>query len=206
MTIFMQGLLNKIFDFIFPPTETELILREVDQTVIKKLYQPNQHSGIIFLTNYHEPLIQTAITANKFERNPLAPKLLARFLSLWKQEQNLNLIYVPIPLSSERYRARGHNQVESIIRACPENIEILTDLLKRVRDTPPQTKLDRRDRAKNLTGAFMANDKIRNLSPDTSLVLVDDVITTGTTLFEAKQALLKKLPPGIKVICLAIAH
>lgn len=206
MTIFMQGLLNKIFDFIFPPTETELILREVDQTVIKKLYQPNQHLGIIFLTNYHEPLIQTAITANKFERNPLAPKLLARFLSLWKQEQNLNLIYVPIPLSSERYRARGHNQVESIIRACPENIEILTDLLKRVRDTPPQTKLDRRDRAKNLTGAFMANDKIRNLSPDTSLVLVDDVITTGTTLFEAKQALLKKLPPGIKVICLAIAH
>lgn len=206
MTIFMQGLLNKIFDFIFPPTETELILREVDQTVIKKLYQPNQHLGIIFLTNYHEPLIQTAITANKFERNPLAPKLLARFLSLWKQEQNLNLIYVPIPLSSERYRARGHNQVESIIRACPENIEIRTDLLKRVRDTPPQTKLDRRDRAKNLTGAFMANDKIRNLSPDTSLVLVDDVITTGTTLFEAKQALLKKLPPGIKVICLAIAH
>lgn len=206
MTIFMQGLLNKIFDFIFPPTETELILREVDQTAIKKLYQPNQHLGIIFLTNYHEPLIQTAITANKFERNPLAPKLLARFLSLWKQEQNLNLIYVPIPLSSERYRARGHNQVESIIRACLENIEIRTDLLKRVRDTPPQTKLDRRDRAKNLTGAFMANDKIRNLSPDTSLVLVDDVITTGTTLFEAKQALLKKLPPGIKVICLAIAH
>lgn len=206
MTIFMQGLLNKIFDFIFPPTETELTLRGIDQIVIKNLYRPNQHLGIIFLTNYHEPLIQTAITANKFERNPLAPKILAQFLSLWEQGKNLNLIYVPVPLSSARYRARGHNQVVSILRACPENIKIRTDLLKRVRDTAPQTKLDKHDRAKNLTGAFMANDKIQNLSPDTGLVLVDDVITTGTTLLEAKQALLKKLPPGVKVICLAIAH
>jgi ComF family protein len=206
ITIFIQSLFVKIFDFIFPPSPAELVLRNVNSVLLKSLYQPNQKENIIYLSEYRETIIQTAITTNKFHANVSASKILAGLLDIWIEKQTAPSVYIPIPLSQNRLRERGHNQVETVLRASNLKLDIRTDLLKRIKDTTPQTKLHKSEREKNLVGAFAVTEKIKSLPENLQIILVDDVITTGTTLLEAKQTLKKYLPAHIKIICLAIAH
>lgn len=206
MPTFIQSLFVKIFDFVFPPTSSELILREANSQILKTLYNPRQKDGIIYLSNYHHQLIQTAVTANKFANHPGASKILAELLDLWIVEQPTPSLFIPIPLSQSRLRERGHNQVETILHASKLDLNIKINLLKRVRDTTPQTNLTKSAREKNLIDAFVTTENIKSLPENLQLVLVDDVMTTGTTLKEAKQALSASLPTNTKIICLALAH
>lgn len=95
---------------------------------------------------------------------------------------------IPVPLHPARRRERGYNQAELIARRvaawsrCPAR----ADLLKRVRATATQTRLDGRSRARNLDGAFHARGDVRGLR----VLLVDDVCTTGSTLTHCRDTLL----------------
>ena len=94
---------------------------------------------------------------------------------------------VPIPLAPKRLRERGYNQSEMLARALARQwrIPVLVDLLVRTRETPTQTTLTPETRLANVAGAFTAGTAFRWAT----LVLVDDVFTTGATLAEAARAL-----------------
>jgi ComF family protein len=94
---------------------------------------------------------------------------------------------IPIPLAKKRLRERGYNQSEVMARACGRKwrIPVLPDLLVRTRETPTQTALTPETRLANVAGAF----SVTKLSAGMTLVLVDDVFTTGATLAEAARAL-----------------
>jgi len=107
---------------------------------------------------------------------------------------------IPIPLSARRERRRGYNQSLSLARALGQQwqLPVLAQLLVRTRDTATQTALTPAARLANVAGAFQVkNEECRMLNPShsalinlhSSLVLVDDVFTTGATLAEAARAL-----------------
>lgn len=90
--------------------------------------------------------------------------------------------FVPVPLHPDRYRARGYNQVIELGRFLEResNIAMRTDLVERIRHTPEQAGLSRRERRKNLRHAF----RVAAATLPGHVALLDDVITTGTTMNE----------------------
>lgn len=102
----------------------------------------------------------------------------------------LPIIFVPIPLYPVKFRERGYNQSEAIARGLAEMIAapVETGLLKRVKNTATQTKLDAEERQVNMQAAFSVSGKSDPVQRAT-VVLVDDVFTTGATLGSAAGTL-----------------
>lgn len=98
-------------------------------------------------------------------------------------------LVVPVPLSEARRQARGYNQAALLARAFAElrGWPLATRVVRRVRDTPPQVRLNAEQRRANMHDAFRAEG--RELAGRT-VVLVDDVCTTGATLAACATALL----------------
>ena len=109
---------------------------------------------------------------------------------------------LPLPLSNDRLAQRGFNQAAQLARALAP-AKVRTDLLLRLRETAPQTALGRQQRAANVRGAFGVEPlRIRETS-GRQLVLVDDVMTSGATLFEAAAALRAAGCAGVSAVVVA---
>ena len=110
---------------------------------------------------------------------------LAKKVSLWRSRLGQPVIIMPVPLHRRRFRERGFNQAELIARSLGEvsGLAVINDGLKRARYTKQQAKLTRGERLKNLKGAFIFNG---DYSP-ANVLLVDDVISTGSTLKECAR-------------------
>lgn len=98
-------------------------------------------------------------------------------------------IIVPIPLSQQRMRERGYNQSGLIARPLSRIMrwKYLASALQRVRHTRSQVGLSAAERRENVQSAFSANP---GLARNKTILLFDDVSTTGATLHAASQALL----------------
>lgn len=98
-------------------------------------------------------------------------------------------LVVPVPLHPKRLHERGYNQSGLLAGAFAERIGRLCDerSLVRVRDTRHQSRSSGEERRRNLLGAFKVVD--RSLVRGRTIVLVDDVMTTGSTLDECSRAL-----------------
>jgi len=97
-------------------------------------------------------------------------------------------LVLPMPLSRTRLRTRGYNQALLLARQlAPAKTE--HRLLLRIKDTPPQSSLHRRERLEGLSNAFAVDPLRRRPVDGARLVLVDDVMTSGATLFAAAQVL-----------------
>lgn len=111
---------------------------------------------------------------------------------------------IPVPLHRNRFKKRGFNQSEEICKGLSESLDVpvLVDNLQRILDTKTQTKLSKTQRQKNLKGAF----KIKNSKEleAKSVLLVDDVLTTGATIEECSRVLKNIKGLKISVITLAI--
>jgi ComF family protein len=97
-------------------------------------------------------------------------------------------IIVPVPLHPTRQRERGFNQASLLAELLTARISIpRKPVLKRVRYTTTQTALDRAERMENLHNAFRLrkNADVRGLR----VLLIDDVLTTGSTLSECARIL-----------------
>jgi len=116
-------------------------------------------------------------------------------------------VLVPIPISKARRRKRGHNQVELLCQAIKNydienNFLYEKNILIKVKDTPSQTGLKRKDRLENLDGAFAVKNSGKIFRRN--ILLVDDVTTTGTTLREAARTL--KQAGAKRIIAFTLAH
>jgi ComF family protein len=121
--------------------------------------------------------------------------------ALRKAELNPDFI-TPTPLHWTRRFRRGFNQAEILSGIISEASGIpMEKVLKRVKRTQIQSKLKRDERKKNLIGAFSA--KKEEICKNKSILLVDDVMTTGATLAAATGALLDAGAKEVFVFALA---
>lgn len=111
---------------------------------------------------------------------------------------------IPVPLFSKRLRRRGFNQSEAICKGLSEsmNVPVRSNILLRIRHTDTQTKLNKAQRQTNLKDAFSITDL--NVLRGKHILLVDDVLTTGSTIEECVRELRKDIDLKISVVTLAI--
>jgi len=95
---------------------------------------------------------------------------------------------IPLPLSNERLRERGYNQALELCKAL-ERRKTRSDLLLRIQHTAAQTGLDRAARERNVRHAFAPEPLRRDDIAARHWLLVDDVMTSGASLYSAARAL-----------------
>lgn len=100
-------------------------------------------------------------------------------------------LIVPVPLHRWRLLARRYNQAALIGAALGKktNLQFSADALLRIRATPTQGHLNADERRKNVRHAFAVSEKRKGLVEDKSILLIDDVYTTGSTVEECAKAL-----------------
>jgi ComF family protein len=150
--------------------------------------------------------LSTAIQQFKYQRDMSAGKVLAGLGAThfpW-QGQMYDLI-VPVPLHFDRLRWRGFNQSLILARAIGQawHIETVPFVLTRTRATIPQTQLSESERRENVRGAFMVVT-LQRLAGKT-ILLVDDVYTSGATAEECAKTLRRGGAEAVDVFTLARA-
>jgi ComF family protein len=159
----------------------------------------------------YDGAIRNAITQLKYRnRKAFAPPLASMIFKKFNQLSQINAgeyICIPIPLSQKREKERGFNQAQLIAKhfSLLSGIPLLEGVMTKIRETEPQAKIpDRKTRLIHLENAFYADTK--KLAPhiDKTIILIDDVATTGATLIHASHALENA---GAKhIIGLVVAH
>jgi ComF family protein len=130
------------------------------------------------------------------------PEVKALFLGLEKTDW-----IVPMPLSAQRLEARGFNQswklALALARQSASAATADAGLLLRTRHTRPQSELKREARLANVKGAFQAEPLRAALLRGRHVVLVDDVMTSGASLFTAAEALRSAGAARVSAVVLA---
>jgi ComF family protein len=110
---------------------------------------------------------------------------------------------VPVPLADQRFRERGFNQAIEIGRELELQLSIplRCDVVARIRDTREQAGLDRKGRRKNVRNAF----KVLRPMDAQRIAILDDVVTTGSTVNELARVLRKAGAEHIEVWAVARA-
>ncbi len=167
---------------------------------------PDPLRGIRGVFFYNGPIAQGIRSLKYHDVRPLAP-ILARHLASYIRERSVLFDgLVPVPLHPEKLAARGFNQSELLAADVSKmlNIPLRIDLLERTRPTRPQAQLNRRQRLQNVADAFAPMRDIR-LHGET-LLLIDDVATTGATLRACGRALRQAGAGDIWALTVARAH
>lgn len=114
--------------------------------------------------------------------------LLASFAKGWLEGEK-DLMIMPIPLHAKRLRERGFNQSLLLARAMAADLDLEIDFLslRRKRFTKPQINLKFHERHKNVKNAFEISG--RGIIKGKSVILLDDVATTGNTMNECARTL-----------------
>jgi len=151
-------------------------------------------------------VVPSIIRRHKYGRDQSLSHALAQCLgeSLPLNGEDYDLV-IPVPLHRRRLRWRGFNQAALLGVAVARKIDCVLDVmtLARIRDTPPQTWQDSAQRRQNVRGAFAVTRP--QLIANQSLLLVDDVMTTGATLNECARTLLAGGARKVDVFTLARA-
>lgn len=200
--------LEPILSLLFPPSSDERTIVSCTKESFRRKLSPHDVNGVRALTWFSDPHIRSAIHLVKFHNHPHARVLLGSLLREWLHTLPCEpYLVLPVPLSAQRLSKRGHNQVETIIRealADMPHIVLRTNIIKRVRHTQSQTSLLRHERKQNLKEAFVINQQTVHKLAGKKVILLDDVITTGATLQEAKKAL--ACANASSIITVALAH
>lgn len=150
---------------------------------------------------HYRGALERVLHAFKFRRHdwfadPFADAL--RDLVAARGETRFDAV-VPVPMSRAKLRRRGYNQAELLARALARRLRLRCDtsLLAKRLERRTQSTLARAERAANVRGAFLASER----SQSKSIILVDDVCTTGETIRACAAALRRA---GAERVCAVV--
>ncbi|OGZ36355.1 MAG: hypothetical protein A3I88_02745 [Candidatus Portnoybacteria bacterium RIFCSPLOWO2_12_FULL_39_9] len=161
--------------------------------------------GLMTVSSYKHPLLKEAIRRYKYDFVKGLAKPLAQLLVIgmrgsppfWGAAPHSSFLLVPVPLHQKRLRWRGFNQAELLAQEISQalNIPLINNVLKRVRHGLAQAQIkNSQEREKNVKEAFalgaLGSDPYEGLTL-TTIILIDDISTTGATLKECARVLKK---------------
>jgi ComF family protein len=140
----------------------------------------------------------------KYSGRPGLADTLAHFM-LRQLDSGASTLLVPVPLHRWRIWKRGYNQAALIASALSRRTGLAAELelLTRTRATPPLKGLGRGERALAVRGAFRVPQRARNRLAGRSVLLVDDVYTSGATAAACARALKRGGAASVDVLCWA---
>lgn len=148
--------------------------------------------------------IKFIINRFKYNNGKYLAKPLSYFMAETYFQNKFNCDFmIFIPLTKEKLKKRGYNQAELLANELSKriNLDVKKDVILKVKNTLTQTKLTRFERKINLENAFKISNK--NALKKKSILVVDDVFTTGTTTEHISKLLMKAGAKSVKILTLA---
>ncbi len=154
---------------------------------------------LYFAVDYKSPLLKKLIQNFKYQpfikelSHPLSSLIIDHFQLLDNPplfcERKSGFLLIPMPLEKRRLKGRGFNQAKEIAKEISNFLEIplLDNILIKKQKTSPQVKLSEEERRKNISGVFSCQNQ--KMISKKSVLLVDDIYTTGSTMKEAAKVL-----------------
>ena len=178
--------------------------------------------GALAAGNYEDKLIAQLIKQYKYYFSLKVADILGDFLLFFIKNLNNQIILLPakkenapeflfkqnnyyimpVPLHKRRLRWRGFNQSEKLAQILSNklNIPLISDQLIRIKYKQPQAKINSKKRKNNINGCFKYVGDYLN---EKNIILVDDVVTSGSTLNECAKVLKEKGAKEVWGICVA---
>ena len=142
----------------------------------------------------------------RLQNGKVLGKLLLEYLQAQYQGMAWPELLIPVPLHISRLRERGFNQSHLLAHELGTALNLPTgcNIISRIRQTPPQQGLSAAERRRNLQGAFAIQERL----PDScrSIAIVDDVITTMSTVKALANLLRSSTPKAIEIHVWALAR
>ena len=211
--------MNKILDYLFPNHACFACGREINVSETKNFCDEcvatfKRNDGVKtgktlnagfapFFYTYDNDGLGRIIMDLKYGGNSLAARPLAKFMADALSPKITYDFMVPVPLSKNRAKQRGYNQSELLAQGVHEitQIPIRTDIIERIRNTKPQKNMTHAMRRENQKDAYKILD--RPEIKDKTILIVDDVMTSGATAEEIARML--KLGKAKRVDAVAVA-
>ena len=168
------------------------------------LASPPRHDGISAATLYNDPSRQLVLAFKHGRKIALSP-VMARLIATRLPKADGPRLFVPVPLHRWRLWHRGYNQAGLLARDLARQCggHALIDGLMRTKRTPSLGGLGRKARARALSGAIVANPARIESIKDAEIILVDDVLTSGTTTNACVSALKRAGANSVRIACFA---
>lgn len=158
---------------------------------------------------YYSPggIIHQLLEQIKYRSKPqIAERIGHYYGAMLKESQFYHKIdlVIPVPLHPFKLAKRGYNQSEVLAKAIAEVLgkEFKSNILKRVINSSSQTAKSRVERLNNILNAYSMNDEVQ--IKNRNILLIDDVMTTGSTLEACSLELLKGEPQTISFVTIAM--
>lgn len=217
----MKSFLAFILDALFPKKESIVQLESYRASDLRRLLKisprtPQPWMRALFA--YKNPTVRDYVWQIKYADNKAltqtAGELLAEEILSFIEDEAFSIgtgsILVAIPASKHHEKEKGFNQTDELCNVIaslvsPGMLRYIPNSLTKVRDTPAQASiLNKRERMESLIHAFQVPPSVATELRGKNIILIDDVLTTGSTLTEARRALLEA---GVKSVTgFTLAH
>lgn len=212
--------INTLLEFLFPKTEIELGSDNISENALNSkagVHIVNDKNYVTYFFNYNDKAIKSLIWSLKYRNKKNIVKLFANIMYPYILDDvsdkvlfsNFeNPLIIPIPISKKRKNKRGFNQSEELAMEIikidkGKTFELLNNVLFKNKHTEKQARTENsKIRTKNIKNSFSIKNS--ELIEGGNIILIDDVITTGSTIEEARKVLLEN--GAREVIAFVIAH
>ena len=203
MTEFIKRIKTALAEYIFTvrcPYCDTVILRNhyvCDECIKKFTYPPLKSyaiGGYICVSPFrYDGIFKKAITRFKFHgRASMAKELSFPLADVIKDifpDKHFDIITC-VPAHTSTLTERGYNQAQKLAQECSKRLDIMYfDTLVKIKKNTPQHSISASKRGDNVKGVYKIYDK--ELINDKTILLIDDIITTGNTLGECAKVLMK---------------
>lgn len=214
----VMEIFEKILEYILPTRTNFDIVKKLSEKDIINLPKGEISKDLDWINplfRYKDKKVRAIVWELKYRDNTspletigklLFDEILALTSDILVFNNEAEFILIPIPITNSKRAERGYNQSEYLAKSIIENdlqhiLLYAPQWLTKIKDTPSQSHSEsREERIKNLFGSFEANFGVEGKH----IILIDDVVTTGSTLGEAKKTLLEA---GARdVFAFTIAH
>lgn len=203
------NLKDELLDIIYPPKDNCIICGDefsgICPLCVGKIKKVKETDGILAY-GYYSGVLKQLILEFKYKKNFVAGMILVEFLLDLIKGNDISIDgIVFIPSSKKALKQRGFNQCEYLANELSKKIKV--DLYKdivKIKNTKEQKLLSKEDRFKNISGAF--DLKVNNNIKNKKLLLIDDVVTTGATVYECEKMLKENGATSIKILTVAKSY